>query len=126
MIGALATAAAVAAGAFGAHALRGVLGADRLATYATAVEYHFYHGLGVLAIGVLLAVAGESRWLSRAGWLLTLGLVLFSGSLYALALTGIRGFGFVTPIGGVSFMAGWVLVAVAIRAGALDRRESQD
>jgi len=103
--------AAVAAGAFGAHALRARLAPDLLAVYQTAVQYHFWHALGLLAVGLMYAQRPDSGALAAAAWLLIAGLLLFSGSLYALALTGVRGLGAVTPVGGVAFLAAWVAVA---------------
>jgi uncharacterized membrane protein YgdD (TMEM256/DUF423 family) len=105
--------AAVAAGAFGAHALRARLAPDLLAVYQTAVQYHFWHALGLLAVGLMYAQRPDSGALAAAAWLLIAGLLLFSGSLYALALTGVRGLGAVTPVGGVAFLAAWVAVAWA-------------
>jgi uncharacterized membrane protein YgdD (TMEM256/DUF423 family) len=103
---------AVAAGAFGAHALRARLPPDLLEVWKTGAEYQLVHALALLAAGWL---AGRSPGgaASVAGWLLLAGTVLFSGSLYALALTGIRGLGAVTPIGGVAFLCGWAALAVA-------------
>src|SRR5436190_21503105 len=104
---------AVAAGAFGAHAIRTKLAPDLMAVYQTAVQYHFWHALGLFGIGLMLTQKPESSALAAAAWLLFAGVLLFSGSLYALALTGIRGFGAVTPIGGVAFLAGWAAMAWA-------------
>src|SRR5438045_583757 len=98
---------AVAAGAFGAHALRAKLAPDLLTVYQTAVQYHFWHALALFGIGMLLMQKPDSGGLVIVAWLLVAGLVLFSGSLYALALSGIRGFGAVTPIGGIAFLAAW-------------------
>src|SRR5215510_4924518 len=84
---------AVALGAFGAHALKAKLATDLMAVYQTAVQYHFWHALGLLAIGVLLLHRPESSALVAAAWLLVAGLMLFCGSLYALAFTGARGLG---------------------------------
>lgn len=110
---------AVALGAFGAHALKGFLESNgHASTYATAVQYHFYHALGLLALGGLLRQAeNEGRPTARlkvACWLLVAGVLMFSGSLYALALTGIEFFGPVTPLGGVAFLAGWGVAAFAL------------
>jgi uncharacterized membrane protein YgdD (TMEM256/DUF423 family) len=104
---------AVGAGAFGAHALKARLAPDAFAVYQTAVQYHFWHALGLLAIGILLRQQPGSRTLALAGWLLVAGIVLFSGSLYALALTGVRGLGAITPLGGVAFLGGWAALAYA-------------
>jgi uncharacterized membrane protein YgdD (TMEM256/DUF423 family) len=109
--------AAVAAGAFGAHALRARLAPDLLAVYQTAVQYHFWHALGLLAVGLMYAQRPDSGALAAAAWLLVAGLLLFSGSLYALALTGVRGLGAVTPVGGVAFLAAWAAVAWAAWKG---------
>lgn len=108
---------AVGTGAFGAHALKARLEPDLMAVYQTAVQYHFWHALGLLAVGVLLIQRPESGALAWAAWLLVAGLVLFSGSLYALALTGVRAFGAVTPVGGVAFLAGWAALAWAAWRG---------
>jgi uncharacterized membrane protein YgdD (TMEM256/DUF423 family) len=105
--------AAVALGAFGAHALKTKLAPDLMAVYQTAVQYHFWHALGVLAVGVLLLHKPESGALVAAAWLLIAGLLVFCGSLYALALTGVRGWGAVAPVGGFAFLAAWAAVAWA-------------
>lgn len=105
--------AAVALGAFGAHALRARLTPDMLAVWQTAVLYHAWHALGLFGVGLLLLQWPERGLLAIAGGLFIAGILLFSGSLYALALTGVRGLGAVTPFGGVAFLAGWVAVAVA-------------
>ncbi len=103
----------VAAGAFGAHALRARLTPDALSIWQTAVQYHLWHALGLLAAGLLLLQRPDSAPLGVASWLFVAGIALFSGSLYALALTGARGFGPVTPIGGIAFLAGWAAMAWA-------------
>lgn len=103
---------AVAAGAFAAHGLRGRLPAERMEIFETAARYQMYHALGLL----LLAWAGD-RWpaglWALAGWLFVAGIALFSGSLYLLALTGIRWLGAITPIGGLAFLGGWLIAALA-------------
>lgn len=104
---------AVALGAFGAHALKANLTEEYLEVYKTGVQYHFYHALGLLLVGVL-AISNPSKWLSRSAFLLALGILLFSGSLYVLAITGIKSLGMITPFGGVSFIAGWVLLVFAM------------
>jgi len=103
----------VAAGAFGAHALRARLAPDALSIWQTAVQYHLWHALGLLAAGLLLLQRPDSAPLGVASWLFVAGIVLFSGSLYALALTGTRGLGALTPIGGIAFLAGWAAIAWA-------------
>ena len=112
--GGLAALAAVALGAFGAHALKGRLSPEMLAVWHTAVEYHLFHALGLLAVGLLAAQLPASAPLKWSGWLMLAGIVLFSGSLYALALTGVRWLGAVTPAGGTAFLAAWALLVIAI------------
>jgi uncharacterized membrane protein YgdD (TMEM256/DUF423 family) len=104
---------AVAAGAFGAHALRARLSPDMTAVWQTAVQYHAWHALGLAVVGLLSIHVPERAGLALAGWLFVAGIVLFSGSLYAMALTGARALGAVTPIGGVAFLAGWLSLAWA-------------
>ena len=106
-LGALSGFVAVAAGAFGAHALRARLAPELLAVFETGARYQMYHALALL----LLAVQPPTRATAAAGWLFVTGTLLFSGSLYALALTGVRAFGAVTPIGGLCFLAGWATLA---------------
>lgn len=115
---ALAGALAVMLGAFGAHALKARLTPDMLAIYQTAVQYHFWHALALGLIGLLALHLPASVALRAAGWLMVTGLVVFSGSLYALALTGIRLLGAVTPFGGLAFIAGWLTLAWAVWRGA--------
>ncbi|MFZ6719269.1 DUF423 domain-containing protein [Undibacterium sp. Ji49W] len=100
----------VAAGAFGAHGLKQILDADMLAIWQTAVTYQIVHGLGMLALGIMLQQQ-DNGLLRKAAWAMLAGVVIFSGSLYALALTGIRVLGAITPIGGVAFLAGWAMLA---------------
>lgn len=112
--GGLAALAAVALGAFGAHALKTRLSAEMLAVWHTGVEYHAYHALGLLAVGLVAAQLPESTLLKWSGWLMLAGIALFSGSLYALALSGERWLGAVTPIGGTAFLAAWGLFVIAV------------
>ena len=113
-LGAFSALIAVAAGAFGAHALRTRLGPELLAVFETGARYQMYHALGLMAVAWAI-----TRWpgplLAWAGWLFAAGTVLFSGSLYALALSGMRWLGAVTPFGGVAFLAGWLCLALAAR-----------
>ncbi len=102
----------VALGAFGAHALRSRVDANLLAVYQTGVQYHLVHALGVILIGVLVQVAPDSKWLRIAGWTMVVGVIIFSGSLYTLSLTGIRGFGATAPLGGLALLAAWLMLAV--------------
>ena len=109
---------AVVMGAFGAHALKNRLDAYSMTVYEKAVFYHFVHALGILLVSLLartnaISVVGQTR----AAWFLLIGIVVFSGSLYALALSGVRILGAITPIGGVAFIIGWLVLAYeAIRA----------
>ena len=106
----------VAIGAFGAHALHDMLvKAGRADTFETAVRYQFYHVLAVLAVGVLWATRPELRSLGTTGVLWLGGIVVFSGSLYALCFTGVTKLGAVAPIGGLLFLAGWVSLILAVR-----------
>ncbi len=111
LVAALALAAAVALGAFGAHALKGHLSAEMLSIYQTAVQYHFWHALGLLGVGVLMTRSPGGSALAGIVWLLIAGLLLFSGSLYLLALTGATWLGAVTPVGGLAFIAAWLWFA---------------
>lgn len=103
----------VAAGAFGAHGLKGRIDADMLAVWQTGVQYHLIHALGLFAVAWLRARHPRARLLQAAGWLMFAGIVLFSGSLYLLALTGIRWLGAVTPLGGATFLLAWAMTAWA-------------
>ena len=116
IIGALLAALGVGAGAFGAHALRARLTPELLTVFETGVRYHLIHALGLLAVAW-----AATRWPGQAthaaGWLFLLGIVLFSGSLYGLSLSGVRALGAITPLGGVAFIAGWLTLAWAIWQG---------
>lgn len=113
--GAVNAALAVALGAFGAHALKERLSERYLAIWETAVQYQMFHALGLIAIGMLLSTSllGPSTALNWAGYLLLAGIIIFSGSLYALSLSGIGILGAITPIGGVAFIVGWIMLIVA-------------
>jgi len=102
---------AVSLGAFAAHGLRSMLGPDLLATFQTGVQYHMYHALAMLAVGILVTQFPAQTGLRVAGYLFLAGILIFSGSLYVLALSGIRWLGAITPIGGVAFLAGWATLA---------------
>jgi len=115
-IGAMNGLLGVAAGAFGAHFLKDRLNADLLITFETAARYQMYHALALLAVAVVIH-ARPSGAASAAGWCLLLGIVLFSGSLYGLALGGWKWLGPITPIGGLLLMAGWLMLAVAALGG---------
>jgi Uncharacterized small membrane protein len=111
-LGAISGFLAVAAGAFGAHGLKARLSPDLLAIFETGAHYQMYHALALLLIGVI-AKSKESALVDAAGWCMIAGTVLFSGSLYVLALTGVRWLGAITPLGGLAFLAGWLLLAIA-------------
>lgn len=110
VIGALAMALGVILGAFGAHGLKSKLTPDLLAVYHTGVEYHLYHALGLILVGILVHLFPQVGGLKTGGWLLLAGIVIFSGSLYILAISGVRWLGAITPIGGLAFIAGWVWI----------------
>ena len=111
LIGALAGFIGVALGAFGAHGLRTRLSPDMLAVFETGVRYQMYHALALLLTAAAIGRMGDARLLVIAGWLFVAGIVLFSGSLYALALTGVSILGAVTPFGGLAFLIGWACLA---------------
>lgn len=110
----------VVTGAFGAHALRHRLGAEWLAIWHTAVEYQFYHALALLAVGLWLRAA-PTPGLALAAWSFTVGILVFSGSLYLLVLSQARWLGAVTPLGGLAFLLGWAAVAFAAWRGGSGR-----
>jgi uncharacterized membrane protein YgdD (TMEM256/DUF423 family) len=110
--GALLGGIGVAIGAFGAHGLRGRLSPEMLAVFETGVRYHMYHALAILATAAVLPRI-DGRAVLVAGWSFIAGIVLFSGSLYALALSGVSTLGAITPLGGVAFLIGWISLAVA-------------
>jgi len=113
LIGALAGVTGVALGAFGAHGLRSRLSPEMLAVFETGVRYHLYHALALLATASILGRLEGNRLVAAAGWLFVAGILLFSGSLYVLAVTGIRTLGAITPIGGVAFLIAWACLAIA-------------
>ncbi len=115
-IGAISGALAVMLGAFGAHGLKDKLSEKMLVNYMTGVEYHFYHTFAILAVG-LLALHVQCKPATASGWAFVTGIAIFSGSLYVMALTGITKLGAITPIGGLAFIVGWVLLAVAVLKG---------
>jgi len=110
---ALALLLATALGAYASHGLEGVLAPRALASLKTAIEYQFYHGLGLLAVALLADRYPQSRWLKVSAALFIAGIVLFCGSLYATTLGGVEVLGPVTPVGGIAFMGAWVALAVA-------------
>lgn len=110
VLGALNALVSVAAGAFGAHALKARLDAYALGVFETAARYQMYHALALVLIGVVGLARPETN-LAASGWAMQFGILVFSGSLYALALSGIKTFGAITPIGGVGFLVAWALFA---------------
>ena len=113
-LGAASALIAVGAGAFGAHALRVRLPPDLLAVFETAARYQMYHAFG-LFVAAWAVTRWPGPWPARAGWLFAAGTLLFSGSLYALALSGIRWLGAITPLGGLAFLAGWICLLLSVR-----------
>lgn len=113
--GAVNAAIAVIFGAFGAHALKEKLSEKYLAIWETAVQYQMFHALGLIIIGILMSssLLGPITQLNWAGYLLLAGIIIFSGSLYVLSLSGIGILGAITPIGGVAFIAGWIMLIIA-------------
>ena len=103
----------VAAGAFGTHALAGRLAPDLLDVFETATRYHLLHAVALLVVGLAVERGAGSRLWNVAGWLFSVGILVFAGSLYGLSLSGARWLGAVTPIGGACFLAGWAVAAVA-------------
>ena len=112
--GCIAALLAVALGAFGAHALKARIAPELMSAYQTGVDYHFYHALGIILVGLAVLHLPESALLKAAGWAMLAGIILFSGSLYLLASTGMRWLGAVTPAGGVAFLAAWGMFAAAV------------
>lgn len=103
----------VALGAFGAHGLKSRISEEMLSIYQTGVQYHMIHALGLILVAIVSSKLPASSWVNGAGWLLMLGIVLFSGSLYVLSITGIKVLGAITPLGGVAFLLGWLFLAFA-------------
>ena len=111
-LGAISGGLAVAAGAFGAHMLEKQIVPRFLQAFETGVRYQLVHALALLVVGLLATVGGTTRALATAGWAFLLGSILFSGSLYAMALTGVTMLGAITPLGGVGFLVGWAALAL--------------
>lgn len=108
---------AVGLGAFAAHGLKNRLPEDLLAIFQTGVQYQMYHALALFGVGLLAMQLSDSTLLRASGWAFVIGIVIFSGSLYVLSLSGVRWLGAITPIGGVAFLTGWGLLAIAMLAG---------
>jgi uncharacterized membrane protein YgdD (TMEM256/DUF423 family) len=107
----------VGLGAFAAHGLRARLAPDMLAIFQTGVQYQMYHALAMFGVGLLCMHINDSAMLRASAWAFLAGIVIFSGSLYILSLSGIRWLGAITPLGGVGFLAGWLLLAAAMLFG---------
>lgn len=114
LLGAINTLLCIALGAFGSHGLKHILTSEAMTSYLIGVQYHFYHALGLLIVGLTLFHFPQSRLIQASGWLMLLGIILFSVSIYILNLTGIRTFSMVAPFGGISFITAWAIFAVAI------------
>ncbi len=113
IVGAIMAFLAVALGAFGAHALKNRLTPDMLEIFEVGVRYHMYHALGLLAVAWATSRWPESN-VTAAGWAFIVGIIIFSGSLYILSMTGMRWFGAVTPLGGLAFLIGWAILVWSV------------
>jgi uncharacterized membrane protein YgdD (TMEM256/DUF423 family) len=111
-LGAISALTGVGMGAFGAHGLKATLSPEMLTVYQTGVTYQMWHALGLISIGLISQQVPESKLLSWAGWLMFIGILLFSGSLFLLVLLNLKWLGMITPIGGISFITAWFLIAI--------------
>ncbi|EMA6343346.1 DUF423 domain-containing protein [Bacillus cytotoxicus] len=116
LLGCIAAGLSVALGAFGAHGLENKVSAKMLEVWKTGVTYQMFHAGGLLIVALLMDKI-QSSLVSAAGWFMVAGIIMFSGSLYALSITGIKFFGPITPLGGVAFIVGWILLGTAIVKG---------
>ncbi|MBH0178629.1 MAG: DUF423 domain-containing protein [Nitrospira sp.] len=116
MIGCVLAGVGVAAGAFGAHMLKTILEPPMLAAYDTATRYQMYHAFGMVLVGIVMRVYDDRR-LAMSGWLFAMGMVLFCGSLYGIALAGLKWLGPITPLGGLTFIIGWGLLGWGVWKG---------
>ena len=114
LLGSLNALLAVLLGAFGAHGLKMRLTEDMLAIFNTGVHYHFFHALGIIAVGLIALNLPPSVWFKWSGWLMFAGIVLFSGSLYVLSIMNLRWLGAITPFGGTAFIFAWLILAIGI------------
>jgi uncharacterized membrane protein YgdD (TMEM256/DUF423 family) len=114
ILGGINAALVVLLGAFGAHGLKERLTAEMLAVYQTGVHYHLFHALGLIAVGLVATQIPASAYLKWSGWLMLAGIVLFSGSLYVLSVSGLHWLGMVTPFGGLAFILSWTLFVIAV------------
>lgn len=114
LLGSINAMLAVVFGAFGAHALRSRIDEYLLKVFHTGVEYHFYHALGLILIGIIALNIPSNAWMKSAGWMMFAGIILFSGSLYLLSILNLRWLGMITPIGGLLFILSWLCLTIAI------------
>lgn len=121
--GSIFMALAVGFGAFGAHIVQNMLTPERFDVYQTAVQYHFYHAIGLLILGVISMRMDESKWLKWSGYCMLTGILIFSGSLYILTLTDTGWLGMVTPLGGFAFILGWVFFGIGIGKGVFSESD---
>ncbi len=119
LLGSLNMLLGVALGAFGAHGLKSRVAPDMLVVWQTGVQYHLAHALGLLLIGILCQMMPDPALVRNAGWAILVGIILFSGSLYVMVLSGVRVLGIITPFGGVAFLIGWLLLIIAAWKQAL-------
>lgn len=112
-LGSLSALLGVGLGAFGAHGLKSRVTPELLTTWNTGVHYHLVHALALVLVGILCHLLSDALLARTAGWFLVVGIILFSGSLYVLVLSGVRSLGLITPLGGVCFLLGWLLLALA-------------
>jgi uncharacterized membrane protein YgdD (TMEM256/DUF423 family) len=113
-IGAINALLCILLGAFGAHGLKQMLSPDMLTVFQTGVQFHFYHAIGLMIIGIVLLHFTKSRLITISGWLMLTGIVLFCGSLYVLSITGMRQLGMLAPFGGTAFMIAWGMLAYGV------------
>ena len=114
LLGGVNAALVVVLGAFGAHALKARLSVEMMSVYQTGIHYHLFHALGLLVIGLAATQMPATTYLRWSGWLMFAGIILFSGSLYVLSISGLRWLGAVTPFGGAAFIVAWLLFVVAV------------
>ena len=118
ILGSINAATAVSMGAFGAYFLKTKIPEEMLSVFQTAVQYHFYHSLGLMIIGVLTLYFKPEKYFGIAGWMMFIGIILFSGSLYILSTTATRWVGIITPFGGIAFIVSWVFIAITVWKGS--------
>jgi uncharacterized membrane protein YgdD (TMEM256/DUF423 family) len=114
LMGSLNALIAILLGAFGAHGLKARLSTDMMAHYQTGIQYHFYHAIGLIIIGLIAINVPESGMIKWSGWIMFAGILLFSGSLYILSISGMRWLGAITPIGGTAFIIAWALIVIDV------------